>query len=311
MTLQEVVAVARAGRRAGCTEVLFTLGERPEQRYPKAKEWLRIHGYGTTLEYLHDAAKTVLDETGLLPHLNPGTMSRREIAMLRPVSASMGLMLENVSSRLAQPGGPHQQAPSKRPRARLKTLQLAGKENVAFTSGLLIGIGENREEIIDSLLAIRELQSSYRHIQEVIIQNFRAKPNTPMSLHPDACLEEMLWAVSVSRLVLGPRANIQVPPNLNTEDYAVYLLAGINDWGGVSPVTADYVNPEAPWPHLHALRERTEDLGFTLRARLPLYPEYLMEERGLVSPAIRDSIRSLADEQGFAKEANEYHARTF
>ena len=308
MTLEEVTAVARAGKRAGCTEALFTLGERPEQRYPEAGRWLREAGFESTLDYLREAASRVLREVGLLPHLNPGTMSRRELASLRPVSASMGIMLENVSPRLSEPGGPHHQAPSKWPRARVRALELAGREAVAFTTGLLVGIGESREERIDSLLTIRDLNHRYGHIQEVIIQNFRAKPATAMRSHPDASKEEMLWTVAAARLILGERANIQVPPNLNREDYPIYLQAGINDWGGVSPVTIDYVNPEAPWPHLAALRERTESLGFELKPRLPIYPELIKEGERFIPSELRGPIREQADDGGYVRGGMERYA---
>jgi FO synthase len=221
----------------------------------------------------------------------------------------MGLMLENISARLTEPGGAHQQAPSKRPGARLKTLQLAGEEKVPFTSGLLVGIGEDREDIVESLLALRELHERYGHIQEVIVQNFRPKPGTSMASLPGAKTEEMLWTVAVARLILGPEANIQVPPNLNAEDYPVYLLAGINDWGGVSPVTVDYVNPEARWPQIDDLRQRTEELGFVLRARLPLYPEFLYKADQMVSPSIRDRVFAMADGEGYAGKEKELHAK--
>ena len=308
MTIDEVVAVAKAGKQAGCTEALFTLGERPEQRYPEAKAWLRAAGYRTTLDYARDAAAAVVDEVGLLPHLNAGTMSRRELASLRPVCASMGIMLENVSPRLAKPGGPHHQAPSKWPRARIKALSLAGQEKVAFTTGLLVGIGETRAEIIDSLITIRDLHERYGHIQEVIIQNFRAKPDTPMSAHPHASTETTLWTVAVARLILGPRANIQVPPNLNRTDYPTYLMAGINDWGGVSPVTIDYVNPEAPWPHLGHLRAQTERLGFQLKPRLPVYPELVAGDGRLIPNDLRERIRAHADDEGYVSGGIERYA---
>ena len=252
MSTEEVLAVARAGERLGCTEALFTLGERPEQRYPEAREWLQHHGYSTTLDYLKDASQLVLQETSLLPHGNPGTMSRREMEQLKEVNASMGLMVENVSPRLSGRGGPHQFAPSKRPEVRIKTVELAGELRIAFTTGILIGIGESLEERIESLLVIRELHRRYGHIQEVIVQNFRAKPDTPMHGHGDPSTDDFLWTVAVARLVLGPDVNIQVPPNLSFGDYPIYLLAGINDWGGISPLTIDYVNPEAP-----GLRSRT------------------------------------------------------
>jgi FO synthase len=308
LTLEEVLAVAEAGKRAGCTEALFTLGERPELRYVEAKNWLRASGYRSTLHYLREAASRVLDEVGLLPHLNPGTMSRREVASLRPVSASMGIMLENVSPRLAEPGAPHHEAPSKWPRARLRAIENAGRERVAFTTGLLVGIGESRADRIDSLLAIRDLNDRYGHIQEVIIQNFRAKPDTPMRSHADASTEEMLWTVAAARLLLGERANIQVPPNLNGESYPVFLDAGINDWGGVSPVTIDYVNPEAPWPHLGALRERTEARGFQLKPRLPIYPELVTDGGRLIPLALSRPILDQADGMGFVKGGIERYA---
>ena len=301
MTLEEVSAVARAGERLGCTEALFTLGERPEQRYPEAKDWLHRRGYGTTLEYLHAACQIVLQETHLLPHANPGNMSRSEMEHLKGVNASMGVMLENVSPRLSEKGGAHEFAPSKRPKVRVRTAEIAGELGIAFTTGILIGIGETREERIESLLAIRELHRRYGHIQEVIIQNFRAKPDTPMEEYPDPPAEDLLWTVAVSRLILGPKANIQVPPNLSFSDYPVYLLAGINDWGGISPLTIDYVNPEAPWPQISELRRSTEELGFRLRPRLPLYPEYVVGDDGYTPPSLRERVRSLADAEGYVK----------
>ena len=301
MSPEEVLAVAKAGERLGCMEALFTLGERPEQRYPEAKEWLKAHGHGSTLEYLRQASQLVLQETSLLPHGNPGTMSRRELEQLRDVNASMGLMVENVSPHLSEKGGPHEFAPSKRPSVRLRTIRLAGELRIAFTTGILIGIGETREERIESLLEIRELHRRYGHIQEVIVQNFRAKPDTPMRWHPDPSEADLLWTVAVSRLVLGPKANIQVPPNLSFDDYPIYLLAGINDWGGISPLTIDYVNPEAPWPVISDLRRRTEELGFNLRPRLPLYPEYLIDKGEYMPGPLAARIKSLADEDGYVK----------
>jgi len=307
---EEVLAVAKAGERLGCTEALFTLGERPEQRYPEAKEWLQQHGYRTTLEYLHDASQLVLQETSLLPHGNPGTMSRREMERLKDVNASMGLMVENVSPRLAEAGGPHELAPSKRPRVRIKTIEIAGELRIAFTTGILIGIGETLEERIESLLVIRELHQRYGHVQEVIIQNFRAKPNTPMRDHLDPSTEDLLWTVAVSRIILGSDVNIQVPPNLSFTHYPIYLLAGINDWGGISPLTIDYVNPEAPWPQISELRRRTEELGFKLRPRLPLYPEYIVGSDEYIPVSLKERIKSLADGEGYVKGGIERYAST-
>ncbi len=301
MSLEEVRAVAEAGERLGCTEALFTLGERPEQRYPEAKEWLRQHGYTTTLDYLGDASRIVLEETSLLPHANPGTMSRRELEQLKDVNASMGLMVENVSPRLFAAGGPHEFAPSKRPSVRIKTIELAGRLKVAFTTGILIGIGETREERIESVLAIGELHRLYGHVQEVIVQNFRAKPLTPMEDQLDPSTEDLLWTVAMSRLILGPNMNIQVPPNLSSTSYPIFLLAGINDWGGISPLTIDYVNPEAPWPQISDLKRRTEELGFLLRPRLPLYPEYVTGDDEYTPSSLVGRIKSLADEEGYVK----------
>lgn len=304
----EVVAVARAGEAAGCTEALFTLGERPEQRFPEARRWLAQRGYRTTVEYLRDAAALVLRETSLWPHLNPGTMSRREMETLREVSASMGLMLESTSERLCGPGGPHEGAPSKRPRVRLRTLETAGRLRVPFTTGLLIGIGETPEERVDTLLAIRESHERWGHIQEVIVQNFRAKPGTPMARWPEPPPEDVMRTAAVARLILGAHMNIQVPPNLTSPGFAGYLAAGINDWGGVSPVTADYVNPEAPWPALRVLREATEEKGFTLRARLPVYPEYVVHRPEYLAPSLRDRLRAAADPMGYARGGLDRHA---
>ena len=310
MSPEDVLAVARAGQRLGCTEALFTLGERPEQRYPEAREWLEHRGYRTTLQYLADMCKLVAEETDLLPHANPGTMSRREMAALQPFNPSMGLMLESTSERLYAAGGPHEFAPSKRPRVRLRTIQVAGELRVPFTTGILIGIGDSRRDRIESLLAIRRLHRAYGHIQEVIIQNFRAKPSTPMAEERDASAAELMWTVAVARLLLGPDVNLQVPPNLSSQDYETYLDAGINDWGGISPLTIDYVNPEAPWPKISELRDRTRSKGFDLRPRLPVYPEYLVGSNGFLPEGLKTKVDALADPEGYVKGGIQRYAGT-
>ena len=301
MAPEQVLDVAKAGQRLGCTEALFTLGERPEQRYPEAKEWLAARGFRSTLEYLTYVNKLVFEETTLLPHANPGTMSRREMAALQPYNPSMGLMLESTSPSLHAPGGAHEFAPSKRPRVRLRTIELAGELRLPFTTGILIGIGDTREDRIESLLAIRDLHRRFGHVQEVIIQNFRAKPGTAMADKLDADTIEMLWSVAASRLILGPDANVQVPPNLSADNYQIYLDAGINDWGGVSPLTIDFVNPEAPWPALAHLKEHTESAGFQLKPRLPVYPEYFLNTGEYLPAGLLTRVRNLADDDGFVQ----------
>ncbi|MFN2627196.1 MAG: 7,8-didemethyl-8-hydroxy-5-deazariboflavin synthase CofG, partial [Gaiellaceae bacterium] len=253
LSIDEVLEIGRAGASAGCREALFTLGDKPELRYRAAREELSELGCATTLEYLARAAKAVLDETGLIPHLNPGVLRAAEIAALRPVSGSMGIMLETLSERLAAPGAPHFGSPDKHPSVRLETLRLAGEARVPFTTGILIGIGETREERLEALLAIRDAGD---HVQEVIVQNFCAKPGTKMAAAPEPALEEHLWTIAAARILLGPEAHLQAPPNLTT-DFARLLDAGIDDWGGISPVTIDHVNPEAPWPAVRRLREAT------------------------------------------------------
>ena len=301
MTPEQVLEVANAGAALGCTEALFTLGERPEQRYPEARAWLRKRGFKTTLEYLAHVCRLVLEETEMLPHANPGTMARREIAALQPYNPSMGLMLESTSEALYAKGGPHEFAPSKRPSVRLKTLELAGQLRVPLTTGILVGIGESRQDRIESLLAIADLRAQYGHVQEVIIQNFLAKPETPMEDAPDAETDEFLWTVAVARLILGPEVNLQVPPNLSGKNYQVYLNAGINDWGGVSPLTIDFVNPEAPWPALTELRNRSEGAGFELKPRLPVYPEYFLNTDEFLSEPLLQKVSSMADAEGYVK----------
>ena len=301
MTPEQVLDVANAGAALGCTEALFTLGERPEQRYPEAREWLRKRGFKTTLEYLSYVCQLVIDETEMLPHANPGTMARRELEALQPYNPSMGLMLESTSKSLYAKGGPHEFAPSKRPKVRLKTLELAGQLRVPFTTGILIGIGESRRDRIESLLAIADLQIQYGHVQEVIIQNFLAKSATPMEDAPDAGSDELLWTVAVARLILGPESNLQVPPNLNAKDYQMYLNAGINDWGGVSPLTIDFVNPEAPWPALTELKNKTEGAGFELKPRLPVYPEYFVNTDEFLSEPLLQKVSSMADAEGYVQ----------
>src|SRR5215216_6556359 len=275
MSEEEVLNVARAGAAAGCHEALFTLGDKPELRYRVAREELRALGCETTLEYLARCARLVLEETGLLPHVNPGVLRREDLRSLRTVSASQGAMLETASARLSERGGPHYGSPDKLPARRLATIAAAGEECVPFTTGILIGIGETRAERIEALRAIRDLGERYGHVQEVIVQNFRAKQGTRMADAPEPAFEELLWTAAVARLVLGAHWNIQAPPNLSYADFPRLLDAGINDWGGISQVTIDHVNPEAPWPELEALREATETSGLTLTPRLCVYPEYI------------------------------------
>ncbi len=302
MTPEEVLALAERGRQAGCKEALFSLGDQPERIFPEAREFLSSQGYSRTLDYLAAMCELVLEKTGLLPHANPGVMDRAALARLKDSNASVGLMLENVSPRLMRDGLPHAKAPDKVPALRLRTIEEAGKLSIAFTTGILIGIGETMEERIDSLLAIRSLHEKYGHIQEVIIQNFRAKPEIPMAAHPEPSLEDMLRTIALARLILGPQMNVQAPPNLSYDDFPRLLDAGINDWGGISPVTKDFINPEAAWPQIARLQAETESHGFALRERLALYPEFVRREEFL-SPRVRNRIGEVADADGFARDA--------
>jgi FO synthase len=300
MTPDEVLEVARAGEKLGCTEALFSLGDKPELLFPEMRDTLRHLGYKSTLHYLEAMCELILRETSLLPHPNPGLLSAEWISRLAAVSPSMGLMLETTSRALLAPGAAHDNAPDKVPAKRLRTIEDAGKQRVPFTTGLLIGIGETLEDRVDTLLAIRNLHERYGHIQEVIVQNFRAKPTIPMAHVPEPSQGEMLRAVAVARLLM-PNVNIQAPPNLNAPYYEELLDAGINDWGGVSPLTPDYINPEKPWPHLEQLRLRTESKGLQLRQRLPVYPEFvpaLMSRPGLLS----EKLQAACDREGLAKE---------
>jgi len=300
MTPEEVLAVAQAGERLGCTEALFSLGDKPELLFPEMRETLRHLGYKSTLHYLEAMCELVLRETSLLPHPNPGLLSAEWIARLAAVAPSMGLMLETTSRALLAPGAAHDNAPDKVPARRLHTIEEAGKQNVPFTTGLLIGIGETAQDRVDTLLAIRDLHERYGYIQEVIVQNFRAKPEIPMAHVPEPSPGEMLRTVAVARLLM-PNVNVQAPPNLNAPYYEDLLDAGINDWGGISPLTPDYINPEKPWPHLEQLRLRTESKGFELRQRLPVYPEFLpapMSRPGLLS----EKLQTAVDDEGLAKK---------
>ncbi|HCA84703.1 MAG TPA: 7,8-didemethyl-8-hydroxy-5-deazariboflavin synthase [Streptomyces sp.] len=299
----EVLDIARKGAEAGCKEALFTLGDRPEERWPEAQEWLEAHGYDDTLSYVRAMAIRVLEETGLLPHLNPGVMSWTDLQRLKPVAPSMGMMLETTATRLwSEPGGPHHGSPDKEPAVRLRVLEDAGRSNVPFTTGILIGIGESYEERADSLFALRRTDRAYHGIQEVIVQNFRAKPDTAMRGMPDAELEELAAAIAVARHILGPSARIQAPPNLVDAEYALLIGAGIDDWGGVSPLTPDHVNPERPWPHIEELAARTAEAGFELRERLTIYPEFIRRGEPWLDPRLLPHVRALADpETGLAR----------
>jgi len=301
MSIEKVLEIARQGKALGCKEALFTLGEKPELRYKAAREALDQMGYSTTLEYLHAAAKAVFDETGLLPHANPGTMTDSEIALLRQVSPSMGIMLETASKRLSEKGMPHYGSPDKDPEVRLDTLRRAGAARVPFTSGILIGIGETRQERIESLLALRAVHAEHGHIQEIIVQNFRAKAGTKMARAPEPDLDELLWTIAVTRILFGPDMSIQAPPNLSPGVLPQIIAAGINDWGGVSPLTPDFVNPEAPWPHLEELARETARAGKLLHERLTIYPKYAQRPDTWLAEPLRHAVLDLIDASGLPR----------
>jgi FO synthase len=304
MPVDEVLELCRQGAAMGCQEALFTLGEKPELRYGVARRALEEMGFDSTLDYVREVASRVLAETGLLPHINAGCMSAEEIADLRPVSASMGIMLESASPRLCQKGMPHYGSPDKKPEVRLQTLELAGQAAVPFTSGILIGIGETRREHIESLLALRAVHQRHGHLQEVIVQNFRAKPGTLMASAPEPDLDDLLWTIAVARLVFGEQMNIQAPPNLSPGVLPQLVAAGINDWGGVSPLTPDHVNPEAPWPHLEQLARETAAAGKFLDQRLTIYPAYASDAQQWLDPVVRSAVLRQMDSAGFAKRDN-------
>ncbi len=294
----DVMAIARAGEAYGCTEALFTLGDRPEERWPQARDFLASQGCTTTLEYVQAMTERVNAETALFPHANPGLMDDAAQAALRPSNPSMGLMLENVSPRLMGPGMPHHDCPDKDPALRIATIEAAARRRVPFTTGILVGIGETPAEVVASLFALADLQRRGGAIQEVIVQNFRAKADTRMRRDAEPTVQYLVRVVAAARWILGPEMNLQVPPNL-TGDFGVYLDAGINDWGGVSPLTIDWVNPEAPWPHLDALRAVTEGRGFRLVPRLPVYPEFI--DAGWIDPGLLPKVQAAVDAEGYAR----------
>ncbi len=300
MLPDEVLAVAEAGRRAGCKEALFSLGDQPERVFPEAKAFLKSMGFDRTLEYLAAMCELVLEKTGLLPHSNPGLMPREDLRRLRETNVSVGLMFEAASTRLLRPGGAHWNAPDKVPLLRLRTIENAGELSMAFTTGILIGIGETNEERVDALLVIRSAHEKYGHIQEVIIQPFRAKPDIRMADSPEPSKEDLQRTIAVARLLLGGDVNIQSPPNLLSEDYPELLNAGINDWGGISPVTKDFINPEAAWPQISALAARTASAGFVLRERLAIYPEFSSGHK-FVSDRLQPHLQKSRGEDGYAR----------
>jgi FO synthase len=302
LSAESVLAIARAGAAAGCAEALFTLGDKPELRYRAAREALVVLGHETTVQYLREMCALVLEETGLLPHINPGIMTREEIASLRDVAASMGIMLESSSERLCEPGGVHYGSPDKAPAVRLEMMRIAGELAVPFTTGVLIGIGDTRAERLESLHAIRALHEEYGHIQEVIVQNFRAKPNTKRATAPEPDLDDLLWTIAAARLILPEDVHVQAPPNLSPGVYEKLIGAGIDDWGGVSPVTPDHVNPEAPWPQIEVLAQRTAAMGKVLVQRLPVYPSYAFAADRWCAQDIATRVRRAIDAEGLARE---------
>jgi 7,8-didemethyl-8-hydroxy-5-deazariboflavin synthase CofG subunit len=296
---EQVMAIAEAGKNTRCTEALFVTGERPEQKYPQAQDWLQSLGYQSTVDYICDIGEQVLQKTGLLPHTNAGSLTKPEMARLKETNVSMGVMLESSSVRLMGKGLAHDGAPSKNPKVRIKTLESAGELKIPMTTGVLAGIGETPEEMVDSLFVIKELHEKHGNIQEVILQNFEPKPETGMANFPSTPKEYFIRSVALARLIM-PGMNIQVPPNLNPAIYGRYIDAGINDWGGISPVTIDHVNPEFPWPSIDEVRMVTEQRGKELRARLPVYPEFL--EGGFISERLHDYVNLLSDGSGLVKE---------
>jgi FO synthase len=312
MTVDEILAVARTAAQAGCLEALFTLGDKPERRYRVARDELRALGFDTTVAYVAHVAGRVMEETGMIPHANPGVLTREELTALRRVSGSMGLMLEQSTPRLLGRGEAHWASPDKRPAARLETIELAGELDIPFTTGLLIGIGETPAERAETISALAGL-ARREHVQELIVQNFRAKPGTRMAGAPEPTMEDLLRAVAVTRLACGPGPNVQAPPNLAPDDYGLLAGAGINDWGGVSPVTMDYVNPEAPWPQLRLLDAATRAAGGRLVARLCVYPEYVRESeaaRRWLDPAVLRHVARVSDGEGLARARASYHSRS-
>jgi len=302
MRPDEVIRIAELGDKAGCREALFVLGEKPETTHPEALKQLRRLGYSTTTGYLRDMCEIVVSKTSLLPHSNPGILSKEELARLKDVNASMGLMLESSSMRLCCEGGPHENSPGKNPYLRLKTIEEAGELKIPFTTGILMGIGETPEERVDSLLELKRLHDRYNHIQELIIQNFCAKPDTPMENSPEPAFSDILKTVAVARMIFQGSTNIQSPSNLIRKHYPEILAAGINDWGGISSITDDLVNPQEPWPKIETLKEITATAGFQLRMRLPVYPEYIKHIPRFLPRSLEDKILSEVDDEGYVKE---------
>ncbi|MFL6362006.1 MAG: 7,8-didemethyl-8-hydroxy-5-deazariboflavin synthase CofG, partial [Nitrososphaeraceae archaeon] len=301
MSPQHVLNLAETGKKFGCTEVLFVTGERPEQKYLEARQWLRSLGYSSTIEYIREMSEKVLQETGLLPHTNAGSLTKKEMSILKSTNVSIGAMLESASERLILRGMPHENAPSKNPRVRLRTLQNAGELKIPTTTGLLVGIGETPREIVDSLFLIKEIHQRYGHIQEVIMQNFNPKPKTNMANSFPPSYNYFLKTIALARIIL-PEMNIQVPPNLTPNIFGNYIDAGINDWGGISPITIDHVNPEFPWPSIQSVNHVTVSRGHKFRARLPIYPEYLDKKDGFIPTELRNYIHLLSDSDGLVRE---------
>src|ERR1700680_2011122 len=301
MTADEVLAVAEAGRRAGCKEALFSLGDQPERVFPEARDFLKALGFDSTLQYLAAMCELVLEKTGLLPHSNPGLMGADDLRRLRETNVSVGLMLESASPRLLHVGGPHWKAPDKVPSLRIRTIENAGQLSMAFTTGILIGIGETPEERVDALLAIHSANQKYGHIQEVIVQPFRAKPDIRMAQAPEPSTQDLERTIAVARLILGGEMNLQSPPNLLAEDYPDLLKAGINDWGGISPVTKDFINPEAAWPQISSLAARSAGAGFVLRERLAIYPEFSARKE-FVNNRLEPHVQKLRGDDAYARD---------
>ena len=302
MAPDEVLRVAQEGARLGCKEALFSLGDKPEALFPEMRQTLQQYGHRRTVDYLVEMCQLVLDHTPLLPHANPGVMGRKDLQRLRDVSPSMGIMLETTSRRLMGPGMAHDGAPDKDPGVRLKTIENAGRLSIPFTTGMLIGIGETFPERLETLEAIQTLHERHGHIQEVIIQNFRAKPDIPMHAQPEPTLLDFMRTTAVARLMLSGGINLQVPPNLTPEQYQLLIPAGINDWGGVSPLTIDFINPEAPWPEIQTLERVSAELGLTLRPRLTVYPEFIVRKEGFMAASLEARLQAMTDEDGYPME---------